>query len=403
MIDPIPAPACRRPRIAVVIERIGPYHRARMEALARRVPALAVEICARDETYPWETEPNCRVARTTLFATLAEARMIPRLRTAVDRALEAFGPDVVAVPGWSQPAGLLALAWARARGVPAVLMSDSQATDSRRVAAAEAVKRAVVALASAGLVGGRTHADYLAALGMPRNRIALGYDVVDNAHFARGADAARQDAGTRRALDLPERYILALARFVEKKNLGALIEAHARWFAAAPDPVPLVLAGDGPLRSALERAAGRHVVIRPFAGYHSLPALYGLAEGFVLSSVVEQWGLTVNEAMASGCPVIASDRAGVTAELVEDGVTGIVAPPTVDGLAAALARLAEVDRCALAEAARRRIAGWTPERFADGMLEAAGHALAAVPVRPRLLALLEGPALLALARRRVAA
>ena len=142
--------------------------------------------------------------------------------------------------------------------------------------------------------------------------------------------------------------------------------------------------------------------MRPFADYETLPSLYGLAEGFVLSSTVEQWGLTVNEAMASGCPVVGSDRAGATAELVEDGVTGIVAPPTVEGLADAHDRLAAADRPAIGAAGRRRIAEWNPERFAAGMLEAAAHALAVRPARARPFKTLEWSALLALARRMAA-
>jgi 1,2-diacylglycerol 3-alpha-glucosyltransferase len=387
-----------KPRVAVLIERIGPYHRARMEALSRRVPALAVETCAVDETYAWATETGGAFARATLFRTIAEARVIPRLRRAVADALTSFGPDLVAIPGWADPAGLLALAWAQQRRVPVVVMSDSQAIDQHRTPVVEALKRLVVGMTSAGFVAGRTHADYLSALGMPRNRIALGYDVVDNAHFTRGAEAAQADPAARSRLGLPARYLLSVARFVEKKNLAVLVEAHERWSAVADDPLPLVLAGDGPLRAALARRVGPMVQLRPFASYAELPALYSLAEGFVLPSTMEQWGLTVNEAMASGCPVIASDRAGATAELVEDGVTGLTAPPTVDGLFSALVRFAQADRVVFAAAARARIADWGPERFADGMLDAAAKAMEGRERigLPRPLAVL---ALTALARR----
>lgn len=387
-------------RVAVVIRRIGPYHRARLEAIAARVPTLAVEICGMDETYLWATVVDGAFRRVTLFRTEAEARDIPRLSKAVAATLEAFAPSVVAVPGWAEPAGLLALAFARRKGVPAILMSDSQAIDAPRRPLTEAIKRAVVAMAAAGLVAGRSHADYLAALGMPRAAIAFGYDVVDNAHFAVGAEAARVDPGARRRLGLPPRYLLALARFVEEKNLETLLAAHAAWFARATDPIPLLLVGDGPLRERLAAGLGHSAEMRPFAFYEALPALYGLAEGFVLASSIEPWGLTVNEAMASCCPVIASDRAGATAELVDDGVTGLVAQPTVEGLGRALDRLATVDKGALVEAARQRIAPWGPERFADGILEAA--TMARARRRGPFVGALEEPALTFLARRMAA-
>jgi glycosyltransferase involved in cell wall biosynthesis len=90
---------------------------------------------------------------------------------------------------------------------------------------------------------------------------------------------------------------------------------------------------------------------------------------------VEQWGLTVNEAMASGCPVIATDQAGATATLLTDGVSGIVTTPDAAALTTALSRLMAADRTAMAEAAGKVIAGWGPERFAAGMLQAAAGAV----------------------------
>jgi glycosyltransferase involved in cell wall biosynthesis len=385
------------PRVAVVIHRMGPYHKARLEALALRVPTLAVETCGVDETYGWETVADGAFRRVTLFATEAEARDLQHLSAAMAKALTDFAPGVVAVPGWSDPAGLMALGWARRNGVSAILMSDSQAIDAPRRAATETVKRIVVGMADAGLVAGRPHADYLAGLGMPREAIALGYDVVDNAYFSVGAEAARADPAARERLGLPPRYLLALSRFVEKKNLETLLTAHGAWFAQAIDPVPLLLVGDGPLRDRLASVLKPGAVMRAFAPYETLPVLYGLAEGFVLSSTVEQWGLTVNEAMASGCPVIASSRAGVTAELVEDGVTGIVAEPTLTGLERALQRLAAADRRALTAAGLKRIQNWGPERFANGLTEAASAA--ARPRRRLLPGFVERALIAALARR----
>ncbi|MEE4208313.1 MAG: glycosyltransferase [Parvularcula sp.] len=391
------AQACM-PRVAIVIRRIGPYHRARLQALAARVPTLALETCCVDETYAWETVADGAFSRATLFATEAEARNLSQLSVALAKALAGFAPDVVAVPGWADSAGLMALDWARRNGVPAILMSDSREIDAPRRAFTEATKRAIVGMAGAGFAAGRAHADYLVALGMPREVIALGYDVVDNAYFSVGAKAARSNPdAARRRLSLPPRYLLALSRFVEKKNLDALLAAHSAWFARTADPVPLLLVGDGPLRDRLAAALGPGALMRPFAPYETLPALYGLAEGFLLASTVEQWGLTVNEAMASGCPVIASERAGATVELVEDGITGINAEPTVTGLERALDRLVKTDRAALAAAACERIASWGPERFAEGLLAAARF------VRPRrrgsIARTLEGPALNWLARR----
>lgn len=355
-------------RPAVVIRRIGPYHRARMRALqARAGAALALEVCAQDLTYSWEMQPSeDAFDRVTLFSHEEDITAVA-LGAAIRAALDEWRPDLVAVPGWGDAAAFFAMDWAHYNRVPIVLMSDSRAEDAVRNPVAEAIKRLVVGNVSGGLVAGQAHAAYLEALGMDPGRIATGYDVVDNAHFAEGAAATRADTKARARLCLPERYILVLSRFVPKKNLSALLAAYARFRAdtfGAPD---LVIAGDGPEEARLRAEAGDGVIFRHFARYDEVPALLALAEGLVLASEVEQWGLVVNEAMAAGCPVLVSRKAGA-AELVRDGETGFLADPDAAGLAAGLTRLVTADRAALVRAAEIEIARWGPERFAEGLL-----------------------------------
>ena len=77
-------------------------------------------------------------------------------------------------------------------GVPVILMSETTAWDDKRQAWREFVKKRVVRLCSAGLVGGASHTDYLAQLGMDRDRVFSGYDAVDNDYFADKAEESRK-------------------------------------------------------------------------------------------------------------------------------------------------------------------------------------------------------------------
>src|SRR5439155_5507627 len=72
-----------------------------------------------------------------------------------------------------------------ARGIPMVVMSESARADEPRAWWKEIIKRRIVRIYSAALVGGQRHIDYLVELGMPRERIFSGYDVVDNDYFWR--------------------------------------------------------------------------------------------------------------------------------------------------------------------------------------------------------------------------
>src|SRR5207244_6319382 len=90
------------------------------------------------------------------------------------------------------------------------------------------LKRRIVDLYSAALVGGQRHVEYLIELGMPRERIFTGYDVVDNEYFRQRAEEVRsQRSEVRQKYGLPENYFLASARFIPKKNLPRLIRAYS--------------------------------------------------------------------------------------------------------------------------------------------------------------------------------
>ena len=107
-----------------------------------------------------------------------------------------------------------------------VVMSESSRQDEPRTWWKEAIKRRIVGLYSAALVGGQRHVEYLAELGMPRERIFTGYDVVDNRYFRHKAEEVRsQRSEVRQKYALPENYFLASARFIEKKNLSTLIRS----------------------------------------------------------------------------------------------------------------------------------------------------------------------------------
>jgi glycosyltransferase involved in cell wall biosynthesis len=394
-------------KAVIVIRRVGPYHLARLEALHRRLGRglFVVEVCRSDATYEWDAVHRPRYMRgTTLFDDDIGSRDPRALRDRVGAVLDRERPSVVAIPGWSDPAALASLAWCLRRRVPSVMMSDSTRWDEPRHPLKEAVKRQIVGMASAGFVAGSAQRDYLASLGMAAERIELGYDVVDNAHFAaRARDAGGLDALARR-LGVAGPFFLACCRFVEKKNLLRLVDAYARYRERTGTWAwQLVLVGDGPQREAIERriaerGLGHLVRLAGFVQYDMLPRYYAAAGALILASTTEQWGLVVNEAMAAGLPVLVSERCGCCADLVIDGHNGFRFDPfDIEAMAGRMLTLAHggVDRGRLGENSARLIGQWTTARFAEGFLAAAQKAAAAKPMR---LGGLKGLALTAILR-----
>ena len=189
-----------------------------------------LEVGSLSSDYSWFTEDSSGFVETLFPGVSSDQISLADLRSAMDSALDRLNPIAVAVPGWSSPAALSALLWAWRHSRTVVLMSDSTALDAPRRAPLEWVKTIIVKGCDAGFVSGSRSADYLASLGMPRDRMFDGYDVVDNEHFVHGASAARkQDERLRGQLGLPPRYLLFVGRLMEKKNLGTLMKAYARY------------------------------------------------------------------------------------------------------------------------------------------------------------------------------
>lgn len=268
-----------------------------------------------------------------------------------------------------------------------VVMSESSDQDEPRLWWKEAIKRRIVGSYSAALVGGQHHRDYLVELGMPRERIFTGYDIVDNEYFGRRTSEIRDsESEIRSKHKLPENYFLASGRFIEKKNLTGLIAAYAKYRQKARTarsmPWDLVVLGDGPLLGALHAQLStldvrEHVHLPGFKPYDQLPIYYALANGFVHASTTEQWGLVVNEAVASGLPVIISNRCGCAPELVSGN--GFTFDPTNQSELTArlldMASLSDQERTRLRDRSYRIAASFVPERFRDGLQRAVNVAM----------------------------
>jgi glycosyltransferase involved in cell wall biosynthesis len=393
------------PRVAILFFRFGPYHLARLNAAAQVMSVWGIEACLSDDIYAWD-----KVAGSNDFRRLTltdrnsdDPKWKQELRRKIRVALDAIKPHAVVIPGWIFPDALSALEWCAETKTPAVVMSESTAWDEARVFWKEWIKGRLVKMCAAALAGGTAHAEYLAQLGMAKGRIFLGYDVVDNDYFAAHAAEIRNQRSVISGLgspvsDLPSSpFFLASARFIGKKNLPRLINAYARYRDLARKSGlgngeskiwELVLLGDGPLRSSLcglRSSLGLEACIHlpGFKQYGELPGYFGLAGAFVHVSTTEPWGLVVNEAMASGLPVLVSNRCGCAQDLVQEGVNGFSFDPrNVEELGQRMFELSAFPRSKLSawgSESRRIISAWGPQRFASGLQAAVAASTKAGP------------------------
>lgn len=375
--------------IAVLTQQISHYHAARYQASAPRFKRFSIISAMNGADFEeFLSQDLSRLDVTRLFegkAAYLAAVANGNLYSATITTLNAIMPDVVAVAGWSFPESLAAISWARNNSCRIIMMSASQGVDAKRYHHRENIKSRIVAACDTALVGGVMQEKYMAQLGMQKEKIFVGYDVVDNNHFAQGALRARERAADLKSkYGLPQRYIIASARFIPKKNLTFLVQAFSDAVKRTSTSHSLVILGNGQDRSKIEAAAltagiKDRVYLPGFADYQTLPIYLGLAEGFVHVSIAEQWGLVINEAAAAGLPLIVSKICGAASELVVEGRNGtLVDPSNLASVTQALSALM------LASDERRRLQGaesrdivsnWGTERFADGLSSAVESAM----------------------------
>jgi len=332
--------------MGVLWVQYGPYHSARFSALQKLAGTARVhplEFSNQTSVYGWNRSHVPQGLITLCPGAVAENLSFWRVFRAARQTFADLKLDVCFLPSYAPSQSLAALLAAKSLGLRTVMMNESHAGTARAKGLAASLKRRLVALFDAALVGGQPQKRYLASLGMPDKLIQIGYDTVDNDFFAAQAALVRsRPSEFRNKYRLPEHYFLSLGRFVPKKNLAALIRAYHQALVARPSSeTHLVLVGSGADEAALRAlshelhlrvydkvSAGYEVTTSPtepeppgvhFYGFRQIdenPVFYALADAFILPSLYEEWGLVVNEAMACGLPVVVSETAGCAEDLL---------------------------------------------------------------------------------------
>ncbi|MCC6488449.1 MAG: glycosyltransferase [Candidatus Hydrogenedentes bacterium] len=284
-------------------------------------------------------------------------------------------PDAIVFCAWDTPAAFYTAWHAKKSRTPFILWSGSTAAEDtmlRRLT--RPLVTGLVRRADAFLAYGSRARDYLVSLGADPDRMHLAYNTVETEAFAR---LSRITSETREALRArlgiaTKRVLLYCGNLLELKGVGDLLIAFAR-FAKEHSAVTLLLVGSGRdepryRRFVQEEGLAHRVVFAGFVARDDLPRYYALADLLILPSRSEIWGLVINEALACGLPVLATDVCGATPDLVQEGMNGYVVPARhPDALCEALRR--HFDTCmdceAMRDSARRSIEPFKLARAAD--------------------------------------
>jgi len=369
------------------------YHFARLQALSEAclqvgVSMYSLELASYTDQYRSLYENPERKFNSSVLFRGQSLENIPKRKMwlSLRKELTTLRPDVVFIYGYSLGIMRQITFWAERNGVGVVLISDSNEFDRTRYKPLELLKSLFVSRVDAAFVGGTNSSLYLQKLGLPKERIITGYDVIDIQAFCRRADENRRaQSQVQERWGLPDNYFLYVGRIIKEKNLERLLDVYGRYVELVGSEMPpwgLVICGSGPgeedLRRSIEHMSHQlreRILFYGLIRQTEIVDFLSCASCLVLPSTSESWGLVVNEAMACRVPVLVSRQAGCAADLVKEGVTGwLFDPYDIDQLARLMADMHRMDsrvRTEMGAQGQRLIAGWGLQKFTQGVLESA--------------------------------
>ena len=283
-------------------------------------------------------------------------------------------PDVLLSKSWN-PYTLEPLLWKRLRRRRFVMWSEStRFSGLLRGRLSTTIRQLILSQVDWFVTSGSQATTYLEDLGIDQRRVitaCLTSGLTERAI----ADAAWQTSHPAAA---GPRFLF-VGRLIPLKRPFLLLEAFERVLGVLPDAT-LTIVGEGLLRDDVAAAAGKfgeRVHLTGWAEGTGLADRFHAADILVLPSVREVWGLVVNEALAHGLYVIATDQVGSAYDLLDE-TSGVMVPADdIDALAAAMITAgSNLQRTPEIRAVRAsRLATCTASAFAQSITRAAELAL----------------------------
>lgn len=341
--------------LAMIVNTMTPYRVHLLSRLAAELPNIELHTLSThgNDDFAWTLELASEIGYSSIaepgeasndawwhrpLVDLGKAhRIIDYLRSHDIRA--------VVLHGYNRPSRAIVTEWCTRSRIPVFLRADSNIIgELDRGPMVTWAKRRVVrwfiersaAVMPFGELGERFFLKY----GADSKRCFWVPCEPDYASYTAVRPGAVDDFRLRYGLDSDRRRLLFCGRLVPVKGVDLLVDAFTRIAEVRPN-WDVLIAGDGPLRRELQARSSPEMAKRiSFLGFlqgAELTTAYHACDVLVLPSRYEPWGLVVNEALASGLAIVASDVTGAAHELVKDRRSGrIFESGNVSSLATAL-------------------------------------------------------------------
>ena len=288
--------------------------------------------------------------------------------------LDKIKPDAVLAGAFAFPSGAAAIDWSKKNNKSVIIFDDAKKENVPRSFIVNLIKRVFYYNIDAILCPSPDWNNTFNYWGFKNEAIFYGMDIVDNAFW-------KETQEEQLTIELPKRFFLCIGRQIPCKNFQMVIQAYQN--VAHYTDYHLVFIGNGEDRSSLESlvndAFRSRIHFFSFQNQKTLRQIYHKASFFILSSISETWGLVVNEAMASGLPIIVSKQCGCASTLIQDSANGFVFDANNQSeLESILVKVFSLSQNELQDMKKRSlniIDNWDLDRFSQGAIDAMDYAL----------------------------
>ena len=231
------------------------------------------------------------------------------------QALKKFEPDIVITTGFN-PTHLYASLYAKLKGIKHICMTDGWLESEKYLSFIHRLVRKIVFRSSHAFIGASENSINLyRSYGIAEHKLFKSHLCVDNKLF--NNNISFND----RTYDL-----LFSGQFTERKSPFLFVEIAVK-IAKEISGLKVLILGDGPLKQDFLFKLKKSGIDYHYAGFVSqedLPKYYSNVKLLLFPTRLDAWGIVVNEAMASGTPVITSPFAGVVNDLLINNINGYI-------------------------------------------------------------------------------
>lgn len=317
-------------KVVIIHNIISPHVTPLFKEIAKKVDLIVLYCAEKEDNRSWDHKPegfSYKVLKNSSLKIAGKDLFTLFINTSLNKELKKIKPDVIVVSGWDQPAYYNAYIYSKFSKTKFVVWSGSTEYEkSLKRTLTKGLVKSLIKGADSFIAYGSRARKYLISLGANAKKIYISHNTTDINKYKTLTDKYRQTANKlKQELGVSgEKIILFYGQLIERKGVMDLVEALRKVQMDLPETTLLVI-GNGQQKKILESKKDiQNLLVLPDPGDEEICKYFALADVFVLPSKEEVWGLVVNEAMAGGLPVIVSDKAGSSVDLVKNGTNGYI-------------------------------------------------------------------------------